>query len=233
MSRTSARKIARKFARQLRDEQPDYAYLKAIFRHLRQELGVEVPRPKKSLPYVPDRETVQHLYQVFAASGRTQDLVIFKTLLYTGVRCGELVAIRLDDVDLEAMQIRIVEGKGDKDRRVPFPAAFREVLAVHVERMRDGGATHLFESNRHKPYSERGIRRMFARYSEVAGLEPSVSPHKLRHFLLLWLKKQGLDDALIQPYSGHASRQSLEIYSTLALREAQASYDEVMKDFPV
>ena len=233
MSRTSARKMARKFARQLRDEQPDYAYLKAIFRHLRQELGVDVPRPRRSLPYVPDRETIQQLYQVFAASGRSQDLVIFKTLLYTGVRCGELVVIRLDDVDLEAMQIRIIAGKGDKDRQVPFPAAFREVLAIHIERMRDQGATHLFESNRRQPYSERGIRRMFARYSEAADLEPSVSPHKLRHFLLLWLKKQGLDDALIQPYSGHASRQSLEVYSKLALREAQASYDEMMKDFPV
>ena len=62
MSRTSARKMARKFARQLRDEQPDYVYLKAIFRHLRQELGVDVPQSKKSLPYVPDRETIQQLY---------------------------------------------------------------------------------------------------------------------------------------------------------------------------
>jgi len=44
--------------------------------------------------------------------------------------------------------------------------------------------------------------------------------HRLRHFLFTWLKKQGIDDALIQPYSGHASRQSLEIYSRLALGEA-------------
>lgn len=233
MSRTSARKIARKFARQLRDEQPDYAYLKAIFWHLRQEMGVQVPRPRKTLPYVPDLETIQQLYQVFLSSGRTQDMVIFKTLLYTGVRCGELVAIRLDAVDLEQMQIRIVAGKGDKDRRVPFPTAFREVLAVHVERMTNLGALYLFESTRRKLYSERGIRRMFTRYSEQAGLEPPIAPHKLRHFLLLWLKKQGIDDALIQPYSGHASRQSLEVYSMLALREAQASYDKVMRDFPV
>jgi len=55
----------------------------------------------------------------------------------------------------------------------------------------------------------------------------------LRHFLLLWLKKQGIDDALIQPYSGHASRQSLEVYSQLALREAQQSYDLFMKAFPL
>jgi integrase/recombinase XerD len=50
-------------------------------------------------------------------------------------------------------------------------------------------------------------------YTKEAGLPNSISPHKLRHFLFTWLKKQGIDDALIQPYSGHESRQSIEIYS--------------------
>jgi len=50
---------------------------------------------------------------------------------------------------------------------------------------------------------------------------------------LTWLKKQGIDDALIQPYSGHASRQSLEIYSGLAIGEAQAAYDQAMDKFPI
>jgi integrase/recombinase XerD len=54
-----------------------------------------------------------------------------------------------------------------------------------------------------------------------------MPPHRLRHFLFTWLKTQGIDDALIQPYSGHASRQSLEIHSRLALADAQHSYDEV------
>ena len=67
----------------------------------------------------------------------------------------------------------------------------------------------------------------------MAGLSRSISPHQLRHFLLTWLKKQGIDDALIQPYSGHASRQSLEVYSRLAIGEAQKAYDEVITRFPV
>lgn len=71
------------------------------------------------------------------------------------------------------------------------------------------------------------------RYADAAGLERNISPHQLRHFLLTWLKKQGIDDALIQPYSGHASRQSLEVYSRLAIGEAQAEYNSVMDRFPV
>ncbi|MCX7337995.1 MAG: site-specific integrase, partial [Alphaproteobacteria bacterium] len=54
-----------------------------------------------------------------------------------------------------------------------------------------------------------------------------------RHFLFTWLKKQGIEDALIQPFSGHESRQSLEIYSKLSIGEAQESYEKVIAKFPV
>ena len=84
-----------------------------------------------------------------------------------------------------------------------------------------------------KAYSDRGIRKILMRYTQAAGIESSVSPHKLRHFLLTWLKKQGIDDALIQPYSGHDSRQSLEIYSRLSIKDAQKEYNENIGKFPI
>ena len=57
--------------------------------------------------------------------------------------------------------------------------------------------------------------------------------HQVRHFLLTWQKKQGIDDALIQPYSGHASRQSLEIYSRLTIGDSQREYEQVIGRFPI
>ena len=72
-----------------------------------------------------------------------------------------------------------------------------------------------------------------AKYSEEASLSQNLSPHKLRHFLLTWLKKQGIDDALIQPYSGHESRKSLEVYSKLAITAAQAEYNDAINRFPI
>ncbi|MBX9703875.1 MAG: tyrosine-type recombinase/integrase [Silvanigrellaceae bacterium] len=50
---------------------------------------------------------------------------------------------------------------------------------------------------------------VYEKYSEIAGMSHTISPHKLRHFLFTWLKTQGVDDALIQPYSGHETRASL------------------------
>ncbi len=67
--------------------------------------------------------------------------------------------------------------------------------------------------------------------AQTAGLERNVSPHQLHHFLLTWLKKQGVVDVLIQPYSGHASRKSLEVYSRLSINEAQDEYNSVIGRF--
>jgi len=55
----------------------------------------------------------------------------------------------------------------------------------------------------------------------------------MRHFLFTWLKEAGHRRRALQPYSSHESRKSLEVYSLLAIGEAQDRYDEVMGRFPV
>ncbi len=209
-NRTPPKKKARELAKYLRAERPDYSYLKSVFRALREELEIQVPRRETRLPEVPTEEEMRHFYQAVWNCRNFGDMVLIKTLFYTGVRVSELVAIRLDEVD-----------------------PFRELLALHMEHMRTKGANYLFESVRKRKYTDRGVRKMLARYARAAGITRSMSPHKWRHFLFTWLKKEGIDDALIQPYSGHATRQSLEIYSKLSLADAQPSYNQAMERFPI
>jgi len=230
---TPARKKAKELAKSLRSEQPDYHYLKSLFRELRKELEIEIPRASARLPEVPSEDEIQRFYEAVWKARKFADMVLIKTLLYTGMRISELVNVRLSDVDLERCQIRINQGKGDKDRLVPFPLAFRELLGMHMQHMQQRSATYVFESSRRRKYSDRGVRKMLARYAAAAGITRSMSPHKWRHFLFTWLKKQGIDDALIQPYSGHESRASLEIYSRLSITEAQQEYDQAMGKFPI
>jgi len=96
---------------------------------------------------------------------------LIKTLLYTGARIAELV------------RIRITQGKGSKDRIVLFPAAFKETRALHIDAQRRAGATYLFESSWKKPCTDRGVRKILARYTLAAGIAASISPHTLRYFL--------------------------------------------------
>lgn len=207
--------------------------MRNLFRVVRQELSVTVLRKSQKLPYVPTEEELQRFYDVVWNARNMQNVLILKTLMYTGVRVSEFVNIKLDDIDFTRCQIKVVQGKGKKDRIVPFPSGFKEILTMHADNMRKKGGTFLFESVRKKKYTDRGIRKILANHAKEADLSQPISPHKLRHFLFTWLKKQGIDDALIQPYSGHESRQSLEIYSKLSITEAQNEYENVIKNFPV
>jgi integrase/recombinase XerD len=232
-SRTPPSKMAKQLIKYLRPQRPDYNYLRDLFRHLRKELDVPVTTTLKKLPLIPTEEEIKKYYEAVWQAKNIEHMVMIKTLLYTGIRVSELIRVKISDVDFERCQIRINQGKGGKDRVVPFPMPFREILSMYVTQIQGKKAVCLFESSWKKIYSDRGIRKILMRYTKSAGIESSVSPHKLRHFLLTWLKKQGIDDALIQPYSGHESRQSLEIYSRLSIKEAQQEYNENIGKFPV
>lgn len=224
---------AKQVARLLRNERPDYFYLKELFRHLRAELKVAVQQKPKKLPYVPSEEEISNYYEAVWNARNITHMILIKILLYTGIRVGELTKIRLKDVSLNSCQIKIVDGKGHKDRVVPFPKSFREILASHIKKAEEDKAVYLFESMRKGAYSTMGIRRILLKYTKLANIKSIVTPHKLRHFLFTWMKKKGIDDALIQPYSGHESRKSLELYSKLSITDAQNKYNEVIDKFPV
>jgi len=231
--RTPTKTTVSKIVKILRNEHPDYIYLRHLFQQIRNELKIAVENQSKRLPYVPTEEDLKRYYDVVWKSRETKHMVLIKILLYTGVRVNELVNIKLQDVDFDRCQIRINLGKGNKDRIVPFPSNFRETLMLYAKNEESSGAIYLFESNRKTLFTTRGIRKILANYAKKAKMPRSLSPHQLRHFLFTWLKKQGLDDALIQPYSGHESRQSLEIYSKLSLSDSQEAYDNVINKFPV
>lgn len=114
--RTPPKKKAKELAKYFRAERADYSYLKSVFRALRQELEISVPREPQHLPQVPTEEEMRRFYQAVWNCRNFADMMLIKTLFYTGVRVSELVTIRLDEVDVERCQIRITQGKGSKDR---------------------------------------------------------------------------------------------------------------------
>lgn len=231
--RTPTKDIVKKICKVLRDERPDYIYLRDLFRKVREELKLGVVTQPKRLPYVPTEEELKQYYQTVWKTRNVKHMVLIKVLLYTGIRVQECVNIKINEIDFDRCQIRINQGKGNKDRIVPFPKVFRETLILFTETEQSNGAVYLFESNRKKLFTTRGIRKILADYANQAGMKQSISPHKLRHFLFTWLKKKGIDDALIQPFSGHETRQSLEIYSKLSLSEAQEAYNNEIDKFPI
>jgi integrase/recombinase XerD len=225
--------MARNLVRVLRPQHPDYHYLKKVFQHTRVLLAVGPALQARRLPELLTAAELVAFYEAIWHARQLSHLVMLKLLLFAGIRNAELVRLRLIDVDLQTCQVRIAQGKGQKDRYVLFPTSFRGELAQYMERQRAQGARYLFESNRHRPYSTRRIRQLVKQYALAAGIAKRVYPHLFRHQLITYLTKQGIISPKLQLLSGHTAEQSLAVYRELALSDVAEEYEAAMRTFPV
>lgn len=234
MERLPPKKMAARIVKLLKQERPDPHYVKKVFEHVRHELDLKgrAPRSKKLPVLLTEKELTLFYDAVWNAADRTHT-VMLKLLLYTGIRNAELANLTLANVDLDALKIRIDQGKGKKDRYVPFPVSFRGELSQYMESQSQRGARYLFETNRKDRFTTRWIREIVKRYALQAGVEKRIYPHLFRHQLLTHLSREGLLDAKVQVISGHESRKSLEIYQELSLADVQQEYATAMREFPV
>jgi|SRR6185437_41882 len=233
MKRTSARVKAEELVKLLQPEKPDYEYLRQVFQYLRKALNIAVVYKEKSPPYVPTEDEIKKYYEAVWKSRKMKHVVLLKMLLYTGIRVSEIIHVKISDVDFDRCLIRITGIHGKKERIVPFPSSFTEVLAMHADVIKRRKGEYLFESTWRKPYTVRGVDKILARYKEAAGITSSLSPKRLRYFLVNWFKKQGLEDAFIKMHTGYESQQSIEKYAKASASDAQKAYENIIGQFPV
>jgi len=231
--RTTPLAMAKKLVRVLKPERPDYQYLKKVFQNIRVLLDVSQTKPEKRLPDLLTDDELLAFYEAAWHAKNPSHLILIKLLVYTGIRNAEVTGVRLRDVDLDKCQIRIEQGKGQKDRYVLFPSSFKGELAQYIDGQRKARASYLLESNRLGPYSTRRIRQIIKEYATAAGIEKRVYPHLFRHQIITFLTKSGIISPKLQLISGHANERNLAIYRDLALVDVADEYESAMKDFPL
>ncbi len=233
-ARTPPREIAKKLARILKKEQPDYHYLKKVIAYIREELDLYGKRatPRRLPDLLTAEELVRFCKTVREANHRVHTVMI-KLLMCTGLRNSELANLTLEDVDFHGQRVRVQTGKGNKDRYVPFPTSFRGELAQYIMNQRARRCTYLFETHRMDKFTTRWIREIIRRYALQAGIEKRTYPHLFRHQFLTHLARRGILDSKIQLISGHSDRQSLALYQNLSLADIEDEYQAAMQDFHI
>ena len=158
-----------------------------------------------------------------------RDRAILETLYATGCRVSEVAGLSVSDVDLAGRQARLF-GKGSKERIVPlYGEAARWVgrwlregrPSLAARSRRPTGA--LFLSVRGNPMSAAAVRDRFGHHVALAGLDPSLSPHAMRHTFATELLSGGADLRSVQELLGHESLSTTQVYTHLSverLREA-------------
>ncbi len=147
-----------------------------------------------------------------------RDRAILETLYATGIRVSELGKLTLQDVDTEELVMRVVMGKGGKDRNVPLTRA----AAAAIERyLLDGRpklrgtrrSARLFLSPRGCPLRASTANDIVHAWAKQAGIKRTITCHTFRHSVATHLLKGGADIRHIQALLGHASLQATERYT--------------------
>jgi site-specific recombinase XerD len=206
----------------------DFAY---VCQQARKKLGLKRPRKEKRLPHLLTEIELKRFFKVIQECGNLQHEIMLKMLFFTAVRVGELVRIRVSDIDFSQCKIFIEEGKGKKDRYILFPSSFRLVLQSHIQANTKN--KFLFETTRYTPFTTRRVQQIVKEYRDAAEISQKVHPHLFRHQMITYLTSKGLSDSQIQIISGHESKRSLEIYQHLSLENVDKAYQDAVKTLSI
>jgi site-specific recombinase XerD len=163
---------------------------------------LEYPRREKKLPIVLSKEEVQ---AILRCTKNLKHRAILSTIYSCGLRRGEVLELRIKDLDKHRNLIRIGKAKGNKDRYVPYPEKLKVLLREYY--MKYKPKDHLFEGAKGGAYSARSIGQVLERAVAAANIRKPVTPHTLRHSYATHLLEAGTDIRYIQEILGHSPRE--------------------------
>lgn len=144
-----------------------------------------------------------------------RDAAIVKLILYTGLRVGEIIQLRLSDIVLDERKGSVVvrEGKGTKRREIPLNAKARKALHEYLQMRPDVESNGLFLGQHNEGVQNKTIQRAVRRYAEKAGLK-NTTPHTLRHSFAKALIDAGVSLEKVATLLGHSNLNTTRIYTT-------------------
>lgn len=199
---------------------------------------IRTPRQAKRLPKA---ITIEQIEKLLAAPddadvlGR-RDRAMLETLYSTGIRVSELVGLAFGDLDIAGEALR-VKGKGKKERIVPLGSHAIGAIQRYIEMLRTDArfapllkdttpSIPLFVNKHGGRLSSRSVRRKLDKYLKQVGLDPSISPHTLRHSFATHLLDNGADLRSVQELLGHQSLSTTQIYTHLTTQRMQEAYNK-------
>ncbi len=173
-------------------------------------------RPRHRLPSFLERSDVLLLLSKIK---NTRQRLMISMLYGSGIRIGELVRLRIRDIDFSSLSLRIVNAKQNKDRITVFAESLADDLKALV-RGRDG-REYVFVTMNGRPYNRRTVQAIFTRAFQASGIQKHASCHTLRHSFATSLLGNGIDIRAIRDLLGHQSVKTTMIYLHVTEKSAR------------
>ena len=189
---------------------------------------IEIERPKQPriLPHVLSKDEVKAILQ---AHKNLKHRTMLSLIYACGLRRGELLNLKIGDIDSRRGMLRVNQGKGAKDRMVPISDKIIEMLREYYKMEKP--KTYLFEGEKpDSPYSEGSLQKVLKSAIHKAKIKKPVTLHWLRHSYATHLLESGTDLRYIQELLGHNSSKTTEIYthvSQKSLQKVRSPFDDL------
>ena len=205
--------------------------VRTLFNFLVKE-GYLTQSPMRKMTLVKQKRTViktfstDQLHRLLAQTDQktfvgVRDYTIMSLLTETGVRLRELTDVKLTDINWNDGVIKI-DGKGYKQRLVPFQAVMKRQLAKYVQLRGDLDHDTLFVTIDNTPLTGRQVQEQIAFYGRRAGItDVRCSPHTFRHTFAKMSVQNGADVFALQAVLGHASLEMVRNYVNLYSNEVR------------
>ena len=158
-----------------------------------------------------------------------RDVAILETIYSCGLRVSELTGLRVADIDWSEQLVR-VRGKGRKERQVPIGVPALKAIKRYWKTLKQppGATSPVFQSEKiiPTPVSRTMLARRLKQHLAVAGLDPRLTPHKLRHSYATHLLDAGADLRSVQELLGHAHLVTTQIYTHVSTERLKQAYEK-------
>ena len=179
---------------------------------------LKLPKKEKKLPRYLEYNELLELFEVpnLNTPLGERNRLILELLYATGIRVGELVNIKLEDIHLSNKTIHIL-GKGNKERIVYFNEVtfkyLKEYLENGREKLKRKPIDYLFLNNNGGKLTTRGVQDVLEKIIKKTSISKHLSPHMIRHSFATHLLNEGCDLLSVQQLLGHSSLSATSIYT--------------------
>lgn len=193
-------------------------------------LNIENIKQIKKLPTVINEKDMLNILDINLTNPyKYRDKVMLELMYGSGLRVSELVNLTIYSIDLENDTI-LIEGKGNKERIVPFNRYTKLALIEYLEvrnsllKTKNGITDKLFLNNHGKGITRQGFNLILKNILKENNIKTNITPHSLRHTFATDLLNNGADLRSIQELLGHSDIVTTRIYTHVINNKLKEDY---------
>ena len=189
-------------------------------------LHIRAPKQQRKLPKVLDVDQMAGILDTTPDSMiEIRDLAMFELFYSSGLRLSELVALNWNDLNLAEKELKVLHGKGGKQRNLPIGS--KAILAIEKwqKYQPESSGLAIFVSAKGRRLSQRSVQLRLEKWCKKIGVAEHVHPHMLRHSFASHLLESSQDIRAVQELLGHSNLSTTQIYTHLDFQHLAEVYD--------